>query len=307
MTPLIRPSTLTGRLGPALLLAVCAVRLAAADPAPGIHRLTLGRMEVTCLQDNQFELRASLLVGIGPEEARKLLGDKDTAPTPVNAFLVQVGGRRVLVDTGTGAGPWGRMADRLKAAGVDPAAIDLVLLTHFHLDHVGGLLNPDGTRAFPKAQVCAAKEEDAFWLGDPARLPERLRAQAPKVRALLAPYQAAGAYRTFAMGDSLGPDIRVLPAPGHTPGHTCYGFRSEGREFWCVGDLVHFGAIQFQRPSVAVSFDADPDLAAETRKDFFRNAAVTRAVIAGAHMAFPGVYQLKAKGDGYEATPFQAP
>ena len=70
MTPVFRPSTLTGRLGPALLLAVCAVRLAAADPAPGIHRLTLGRMEVTCLQDNQFELRASLLIGIGPEEAR---------------------------------------------------------------------------------------------------------------------------------------------------------------------------------------------------------------------------------------------
>ena len=281
------------------------LQLAAQAPAAaGVHWYTLGKMEVISLQDGLFQLPISLLTGIKPEEAKAMLGGKDIAPTPVNAFLVRMPHRLVLVDTGAGNGAGeaaGHLPERLKAAGVDPAKIDLVLITHFHMDHVGGLLKADGTRAFPNAVLRVSQAENDFWTGDPAKVPERSRKQLPAIKAILAAYEAAGAYKPFAPGELLGEGIRVLPTYGHTPGHASYAFASEGKELWCLGDLIHFGAVQFPRPSVAVAFDWDSTLAIAARKDLFQKAAQTHAVLAGAHLAFPGLFKIEPNGEGYSA------
>ncbi len=282
-----------------------ALQLAAQAPAAaGVHRYTLGKLEVISLQDGLFQLPASLLTGIKPEEANALLGWRDISPTPVNAFLVRMPHQLVLGDTGVGNGAGdagGYLAERLKTAGVDPARIDLVLITHFHIDHIGGLLKADGTRAFPHAILRASQAEHDYWTGDGAKLPERAQKQLPALKAALAVYQAAGAYKPFAPGESLGEGIRVLPTYGHTPGHVCYAFRSEGQELWCLGDLIHFGAVQFPRPSVAVAFDWNPALAIAARKELFLKAAQAHAVLAGAHLAFPGLFLIEPKGEGYSA------
>lgn len=280
------------------------LRLAAQDPTAGVHRFTLGKLEVISLQDGLFQLPATLLTGIKPEAAKALLGGKEIVPTPVNAFLVRMPHQLVLVDTGVGSGAGdagGRLPERLRAAGVDPARIDLVLITHFHMDHVGGLLKADGTRAFPNATLRVAQAEHDFWTGDPAKVPERSRKNLPVIKTILAVYQAAGAYKPFAPGEALGDGIRVLPAYGHTPGHVCYAFGSEGKELWCLGDLIHFGAVQFPHPSVAVAFDWDSSLAIAARKDLFLKAAQAHAVLAGAHLAFPGLFTIEPKGEGYAA------
>jgi glyoxylase-like metal-dependent hydrolase (beta-lactamase superfamily II) len=280
------------------------LQLAAQDPGAGVHRFALGKVEVICLQDGLFQLPANLLTGIKPEESKALLGGKDVSPTPVNAFLVRMPQKLVLVDTGAGNGAGevaGHLPERLKAAGVDPAKIDLVLITHFHMDHVGGLLKPDGTRAFPNATLRVSQAENDFWTGDPAKVPERSRKQLPALKAILAAYEAQGAYKPFAPGETLGEGIRVLPAYGHTPGHVGYAFRSEGKELWCLGDLIHFGAVQFPRPSVAVAFDWDSNLAIAARKDIFQKAAQAHAVLAGAHLAFPGLFKIEQNGEGYSA------
>jgi len=172
----------------------------------------------------------------------------------VNTFLVQMPHQLVLVDTGAGTGAGdaaGNLPARLKAAGVDPAQVDLIFITHFHMDHVGGLLKPDGTRAFPNAVVRMSQAENDFWTGDPERIPERNRKGLPAIKAIVTAYTAAGKYRPFAPGEALGEGIRALATVGHTPGHSCYAFSSEGRELWCLGDLIHFGAIQFAHPGVA--------------------------------------------------------
>ncbi len=281
------------------------LQLAAQGPAAaGVHRYTLGKMEVISLQDGLFQLPISLLTGIKPEEAKALLGGKEVAPTPVNAFLVRMPHRLVLVDTGAGNGAGeaaGHLAERLKVAGVDPAKIDLVLITHFHMDHVGGLLKADGTRAFSNAVLRVSQTENDFWTGDPAKVPERSRKQLPAIKAILAAYETAGTYKPFAPGESLGEGIRALPTYGHTPGHAGYAFASEGKELWCLGDLIHFGAVQFPRPSVALAFDWDSTLAIAARKDLFKKAAQAHAVLAGAHLAFPGLFQIEPKGEGYSA------
>lgn len=260
--------------------------------------VTVGRVRITRLQDAEFPLPAKLLSGIEPAEAKRMLGGSEATPTPANAFLVRTEDHLVLVDTGTGPKD-GKLVERLKAAGVAPSDVDLVLITHFHLDHVGGLLDAEGGRAFPKAVVRASKAESDFWLGDPSKVPERARGSIPGIQAALAPYQAVGAFRPFGPDEVLGKGIRASPAAGHTPGHTVYVFGPAGKELWCIGDLIHFGAVQFERPGVAVGFDVDPARAVPAREELFQRAASTHAVLAGVHLF--ELVQLERKGEGFAA------
>lgn len=283
-----------------------------AEPAPAAPRfvesLTLGESRVWTLRDGEFSLEASILKGIDPAKARVMLGGRDAATTPVNAFLVQLRGKIVLVDTGAGRvadEDVGHLVEQLAAAGFEPSQVDLVLVTHFHFDHIGGLLRPDGSRAFPNASLRVSRAEHDYWMGEPSRLPERLRERIPKLRALFETYAAAGAFRTFEPGEELAPGIRALPAHGHTGGHTVYTFGAPGRELWCLGDLIHFGAVQFEHPEVGVSFDADGEKAASVREELFRRAADAKVVLAGAHL--PKLVRLEPKGEGFTARPAAAP
>ncbi len=275
----------------------------AQPPAPSrLAPVRLGRMEVWALQDGRISLEASLLKDIAPADARRMLGGKDAASTPVNAFLVRMPGKTILVDAGMGSVPGedsGHLEAQLAAAGVAPSEVDLILITHFHFDHVGGLVKPDGTRAFPKATLLVPRSEHRFWFQDPSRLPERLRGRTAILQAKFSPYETAGAFKTFEDGEELAPGLRAVVAHGHTGGHTVYAFASEGRELWCVGDLIHFGAVQFERPEVGVSFDVEGGAAVQIRRELFRRAAQSKTVLAGAHL--PALVRIDAKGAGYAA------
>jgi glyoxylase-like metal-dependent hydrolase (beta-lactamase superfamily II) len=287
-----------------LLLPGTAMTPSAPTTPKPLEPLRLGQLQVWRLQDGRLSLAASLLKGLEPAEAVRMLGGKGAADTPVNAFLVRMPGRTVLVDTGMGKDPEedsGHLADQLAAAGVAPSDIDLILITHDHFDHIGGLLKADGTRAFPRALLRVSRREHAFWTEDPSRLPERLMDRAPKLQALFGVYEKAGAFRPFEDGEELAPGLRAIPAHGHTGGHTVYAFASEGKELWCIGDLIHFGAVQFQRPEVGVAFDLDGDRAVKVRQELFREAARRKATLAGAHL--PKLVRLTATGAGYDAVP----
>lgn len=299
----------------ARLLAALAVVMPLATLAPPgpaetrpVEPLTLGDAKVWALRDGEFSLEASLLAHIAPEEAKALLGGKDAAVTPVNAFLVQVRAKTVLVDTGAGRQPdedTGHLLERLAAAGVAPGEVDLVVVTHFHLDHLGGLMGPEATRVFPYATLAVPRAERDFWLADPSKLPERLRDRAPRFKALFAAFEAAGRFRTFDAGEELAPGVRTIPAYGHTGGHTVYAFGAPSHELWCIGDLIHFGAVQLEHPEAGVSFDADGARAVAVRKELFRRAAETKVVLAGSHL--PQLVRLEAKGEGYAARPVGPP
>jgi glyoxylase-like metal-dependent hydrolase (beta-lactamase superfamily II) len=229
--------------------------------------------------------------------------------TSVNAFLVNTGAKLILIDTGAGNafGPTLGFAVRnLKAAGYDPADVDKVLLTHMHGDHLGGILSTDGKIAFPNAALMPTRAESEYWL-DAARMaqaPKEARGSFEMAAKTAAPYRAAGQWKPFDSNADIEPGIRAF-ATGHTPGHTSYIIESKGQRLIVLGDVIHFGSVQFPRPDISVVFDTDSAPAITSRKKLFAAAAKDQTLLAGAHLSFPGLGHIRAQGQGYVWVPVE--
>jgi glyoxylase-like metal-dependent hydrolase (beta-lactamase superfamily II) len=288
---------------------------------PGFYRLMLGKFEVTALLDGTINLDTSLLRNISEIEIKKLLvrgfiDDPRKVPTSCNAYLINTGSKLILIDAGSGQfmGPsCGKLPENLKAAGYSPEQIDIILITHLHADHFGGLLSADGKPAFPKAMVYVAKAENDFWTSDvepklnvPEELQQHLlqaRKQAIKVADQ---YRAIKQWKTFENADLPVDHIKAVPLLGHTPGHMGYEVASEGKSLLVIGDVVHFGVVQFPVPNAVVFFDADTSQAASTRKEIFQRLAGSQTLIAGMHLSCPGIGHLRQEAEGsYSFVPFE--
>jgi glyoxylase-like metal-dependent hydrolase (beta-lactamase superfamily II) len=289
---------------PALAAAAWAGAPLQGTQAPGYYRMQLGAFEITALHDGDVQIDAALLKNTNPKELDRLLGrmfvDNPKMHTAVNAYLINTGSSLVLVDTGAGAhmgAAMGRLPENLRAAGYDPAQVDLVGLTHMHLDHLGGLTGKDGSRLFPKAKVMVDKVEQDFWLTTtPPAGPYGPFFDA--ARNLSKPYREAGTWETIAPGQALVPGITAVATRGHTPGHLAYLVESQGQRLLIWGDLVHAHAVQFARPGVTIEFDVDQPQAAATRAKVFKEAAAGWTLVAGMHLPFPGIGHVRAEGKG---------
>lgn len=284
--------------------------------APGYYRMMLGDLEVTALYDGYVPLSNTLLKGASDKDIRSLLARMFVPVTPngvqtaVNAYLINTGRNLVLVDTGAAAcfGPTlGAIGSNIQAAGYTMEQIDTVLLTHLHGDHACGLVAPDGTAAFANATVYASKAEAGFWLNKDtaAKAPEASRAFFKMAQDAIAPYTAAGKFKTFGSGDTLMSGITAVPLLGHTPGHGGYLFSSQGQELLVWGDVIHSHAVQFLHPEVSIEFDSDQKQAIATRKKVLARAAQEKLWIAGAHLPFPGIGHVRANQKGYAWVPVE--
>jgi glyoxylase-like metal-dependent hydrolase (beta-lactamase superfamily II) len=242
--------------------------------------------------------------------------------TSVNSYLINMGGKLVLIDAGSGGSSEsaGRLLANLRAAGYAPEQIDMVLLTHLHGDHAGGLLDAAGKAAFPNAAIRVGKAEADFWLPEDAAqravaqglVPKAVSAEATpgyfrSARTFLAPYEAAGRVKTFADGkEEVPPGIRPVPLPGHTPGHSGFLVESNGARLLIWGDIIHSAAAQFALPEVAIAFDANAKQAIATRKTILARAVREKLLVAGMHLSFPGIGHVIANGkESYEWIPVE--
>jgi glyoxylase-like metal-dependent hydrolase (beta-lactamase superfamily II) len=302
-------------LGGMLLPAVPAIAKApfAGTQAAGIYRLKVGGFEVTVLNDGWLGIETKMFTG-SPDGAAKLL-EQSFQPaaeitTHVNEWLVNTPDKLILVDTGTSNlfGPTlGRMTRNLAAAGVDPAAIDMVILTHLHPDHSAGLLTVDKTIAFPNATVHVSEPEYAFWTSADIRskAPDDFKSFFDMAQAAIKPYVDAGKVVRFQDRAEFAPGIVASAAPGHTMGHTMVRLSSGNSQMLLWGDIVHNATLQFPEPERAIAFDTDQAMAIANRKRVFDMAATDKLLIAGSHLPFPGLGRVAKAASGYAYVPAQ--
>ena len=282
------------------------------DQASGFYRLKVGDLEVTALYDGTGVFDPLWLNGTKAAMdgvAKALHDDPHTLDVVDMGFLVNTGKQLILVDAGAGTwwggGALGRLAGSLRSAGYTPEEVDIVLVTHLHSDHVGGLTTHDGKRVFPNADVYVAKAESDFWLSPEiaAKAPKDAQPFFQSAQAIAAPYIKAGKWHTFSGSEPIVDGMQLVPLPGHTPGHTGYEFSSKGQKILFWGDIVHAQRVQLQHPEVTAIFDIDQNAAEATRLQLLPKLTREDVLIAGPHMPFPALGRLCKEGSGYGWVP----
>lgn len=222
----------------------------------------------------------------------------------VYGFLLKLGGRLALIDTGAGrlmSAALGKLAAALNAQGVAPQQIDTIFMTHVHRDHFGGLVDAEGNAAFPNAELVLHDREAGFWLDN--RL-EDMPARARRYRELARQALALYADRLRRVKDNEGlPGVSAHLAPGHTPGHTCWLVQSGGQAILAWGDLIHIAHIHLPSPHIAMEYDLDPVVARQTRLRVLDWVASDGIAVAGAHLPAPGIGAIVRNGKSYAYEP----
>jgi glyoxylase-like metal-dependent hydrolase (beta-lactamase superfamily II) len=244
---------------------------------------------------------------IEPSEWMPALGlsDPDT-PFPVNfgGFLIQNGESTTLFDCGVGQGAnalfpgireGGNFVLRLKEAGVEPSDIDQVVISHLHIDHCGHLVSPDGILTFPRAEVWLQEREVEYW--NSAASANNIKPD--EIRRYIDAVSSAGLLRPYHDEFELSSGILLVPAQGHTPGHTAMLVESEGETALLLGDAVHHW-IHFEHPAWLQSYDVEPPVSINTRTSLFDRAVSLDAIVTAIHMPILTLGRLTSVAGSYK-------
>jgi glyoxylase-like metal-dependent hydrolase (beta-lactamase superfamily II) len=309
----VAASALLG-LGASPVMAQGAAAPAAVSPqAPGFYRYRIGAIEVTAINDGYAERGVEGYVKNAPiseveQVMRQLRQPSGKVRVPYTSLVLRTGGKTVLIDAGngdSGAATTGTWMANFRAAGFDPATVDVVILSHFHGDHINGLRLKSGEWRFPRAEVKVPSAEWNFWMDDNrmAGVPEGARGAFQNVRRVFAP--VAGAVVKFAADAEVVPGVTAVAAYGHTPGHTVFAITSGSDKLMLMSDLTNHASVFLRNPDWHVLFDMNPEEAAKTRRRMADLAVSEGMQVAFYHAPFPATGYIERAGNGYRLEPVQ--
>src|SRR6185369_5181765 len=285
--------------------------------AAEVHRYKVGDIEVTVLSDGfrMVPVNGNYLSNASADDLAKALAaagqPTDMMKNTYSPIVLSTGGKRVLFDTGNGEaasaqskGERGTLNANLAAAGIDRNSIDVVVISHFHADHVNGLLMPDNSRAFPNAEIKVPEIEWKFWMDDG----EMSRASKGRMTELFANNRRVfGALdrkvTPYAWDKEVVPGVTAVGTPGHSIGHTSFIVSSGGKTAYVQSDVCNNVAVFAPYPDFQGSFDQDGPKAAATRRRVYDMLVADKLPVQGYHFPFPALARIEKQGDGYRVVP----
>ena len=321
MVEITRRSALAGA---ALAMAAAPVTGASAaapqagTQAPGFYRYKVGDIEMTTVNDgvSAMPIEDGFVRNVPKAEVNAFLESTFRAPNvysgPYNPVLVNNGRQLALIDTGTGEaaltaskGLNGRLLMNLAAAGVDPASIDLVILSHYHGDHMNGLIRADNSLAFPNAEILVPAEEHKFWMDDG----QMSRASKGRMEDLFKNNRRVFSgdvlkrLRTYEWDKEVAPGITAVATPGHSWAHTSFVVASGSGKVFVQSDVTHVPFLFAKNPGWHAFVDQDGPKAETTRRRVYDMLVADKMAVQGFHYPFPGLAHVEKDGGGYRVFP----
>jgi glyoxylase-like metal-dependent hydrolase (beta-lactamase superfamily II) len=278
---------------------------------PYWHRFELGDAEITVVSDGPLPLGdpSGTFTGVPKEEVKKMLSDNFLNPDNVvleqNSPIVNTGDKLILFDTGMGTsqafGPTtGRQQKSMAEAGIKASDIDAVVLSHAHIDHIGGIVGADDKSLFPNAQFYISQADFDYWT-DEGKLGSPLKDFVIHARKNLLPVRDRIVF--FKDGQEFLPGVQAMAAPGHTVGHHMFMVTSKGKSFAFLGDLTHHAVLLLERPLMEFSYDTDPKQSAQSRVKMLTMLAANKIPVMSYHFAWPGYGHVAKNGEGFRYYP----
>jgi glyoxylase-like metal-dependent hydrolase (beta-lactamase superfamily II) len=322
MTQLTRRSLLAGTaaaLAPSLAGSPAqATAPAVGKQAPGFYRYTVGSFEITVVTDgaNRSPLPDDLVTNVKKDEVQAALAaahmSSDIFFNPFNPIVVNTGAKLVLIDTGLGEalyqknkGAVGQLLVNLAAAGIAANAIDTVIISHYHPDHVNGLLRADNSLAFTNAEILVPAEEHKFWMddGEMSRAPKgRMEGLFKNNRRVFAG-EVLKRLSTYQWDKEIVPGITSVGTPGHSWGHTSHVVASGASKVFVQADVTHVPYLYAPHPDWHAAIDQDGAKAEATRRKIYDMLSAERMLVQGFHYPFPSLGYVEKDGSGYRVIP----
>jgi len=284
--------------------------------APSFYRYKVGDTEVSVVSDGviRMKLPPTFVANASADDVKKALEasfvDTELFNNTYTPIVVNTGKNLVVIDTGFGEagiettkGSAGNFINNIAAAGIDPKNVDTVIISHFHGDHVNGLLRKDNSAAFPNAAIKVPAQEHKYWMDDgemsKAAGNQRLEGLFKNNRRIFGNAEIAKRVQPYEAGKEIVPGITAVATNGHSVGHHSQVVSSGNKSLFVQGDVTHVPYLFARNPGWHLMFDQDPQAAEATRRKVYDMLAAEKMMVQGFHYPFPGAAYIEKTPTGY--------
>jgi glyoxylase-like metal-dependent hydrolase (beta-lactamase superfamily II) len=283
------------------------------EPTVGHYRYKVGNIEITAIYDGIWKKPhdRAFIKNASIEDTKEALSKAglttEFMPIPLTVVVLKLDNRLIMMDAGSGVGQWQENATHLPAnmaaAGIDYKKIDTIMISHFHPDHVWGLMEK-GTNnpVFPYAELIVNADEYNWWTAT-GRVEKLAEGRRPAGKRIAEVFPKWKNWKLVSDGAEVAPGMQLLAAPGHTPGHSTYLVTSGSKQLLVSADIMYVPALLAPHPEWEGSYDQDGPMAVGTRRRLIDRVIADNIAICGSHFPFPGSGTFVKDGNAYAFTP----